>query len=59
VPGEVGLYQINITLPTYTAADLPTICGLAENGFSFGVYSNVTISFFGGGASLPVCISPQ
>ncbi len=64
VPGEVGLYQINITLPTYTATDLPTICEAAEQSApagAYGVYSNVTITIFDGVglASLPVCISPR
>lgn len=62
VPGEVGLYQINITLPTYTAAELPAICEFAASRVpagAFGVYSNVTISFFGGAASLPVCMQPN
>lgn len=61
VPGQVGLYQINITLPSYTAADLPTLCQLAATRVpaeAMGVYSNVTISFFGGEASLPLCIQP-
>ena len=62
VPGQVGLYQINITLPNYSAADLPTLCTLAEGSgpAALGIYSNVTISIFEGGllASLPLCIQP-
>jgi uncharacterized protein (TIGR03437 family) len=56
VPGNVGLYQINITLPTYSAAQLlPGTCALSP---ITGEVSNVTLTLFGdsGITSIGLCM---
>jgi uncharacterized protein (TIGR03437 family) len=56
VPGYAGLYQINITLPAYTAAELPGYC---STPVPTSEVSNVTLSLFSNGSLTSVGLCMQ